>query len=537
MKKVLFIVLIVCQNLWANPFYPYIIKTNEEKSFYKQDPPFKDPLQRNNELNSYELNLEKLDQFLKTEKLNQVEQIYKSFEFNRELNLYLYDFEIGTTWEMLPYPLVKKADLINPESWISHFENSKDDITIFQQLSFNDKINQITKTKAFSNNELKLLKTPATYQKILEKIRNSKDHVLMTTFLFQCDAGSEPLLKLLDQKIKNGLRIFLILDSTFSLADRGCLKKLKKIGVNVALQGSFRKIFHEKMYVFDGEYGIIDGQNIVAAQTLSNGYNNLINDTGVGIKGPIVSQIARRFIYHWESLLKKPLPDDLKKFYDLLINRDEKYTTLPFISEALKKNQGVCRLVTNSSGSIKSILPVYKTYIESSKKYLFFNMIDLRFERNLGNFIGNDFLRFITNKANSNPQMRIDMLTNHWKLPTDISLPDGVAAKPTIFSHLITKPGKLIIDPPHKQITKGKLFLEKKILNNNFHWWASAIYEHSKTIMIDNKITIIGSYNINNTSENQSFEQALVCHDDNLAQQMQKTILVNQLNSIPIFLE
>jgi phosphatidylserine/phosphatidylglycerophosphate/cardiolipin synthase-like enzyme len=526
------------QNLWANPFYPYFINSNDQKTtFYRQNPPFEDPIQRNKDLDNYQLNLEKLDQFLQTEKLNHVESIYKSFNLNKKLNLYMYEFETGTTWDILPYPLVKKVDSIKPENWITHFENKTDELNIFQQTSFNEKINQITESKAFSNNELELLKTPDSYQKILQKIQTAKNHVFMSTFLFQCDAGSEQLLNILEEKIRTGLRFFLILDSTFTLADRKCLKKLKKIGVTLALQGSPNKIFHEKMYVFDGEYGIIDGQNIVAAQTLSNGHNNLINDTGVGIKGPMVGQIAQRFIYHWENLLKKNLPDDLKQFYDNLLIKDDKYSTIPFVTDGLIKKQGVCRLVTNTPGIKNPILLMYKAYIESAKKYLFFNMIDLRFERNFGNLIGKEFLNFVSNKANSTPQMRIDMLTNHWKLPTDIALPKGLAAKPTLFSHVITKPGKLIIDLPYKQITKGKIYLEKLVKHQNFHWWASALYEHSKSIMIDNIITIIGSYNINNASENLSYEQTIVCHDEELAKQMQKSILQNQLNSIPIFLK
>jgi phosphatidylserine/phosphatidylglycerophosphate/cardiolipin synthase-like enzyme len=57
---------------------------------------------------------------------------------------------------------------------------------------------------------------------------------------------------------------------------------------------------------------------------------------------------------------------------------------------------------------------------------------------------------------------------------------------------------------------------------------------HAKTMMIDNIATMIGSYNISGTSEKLSYEQVMVCHDEELAKEMQKSILQDILNSIPI---
>ena len=108
-----------------------------------------------------------------------------------------------------------------------------------------------------------------------------------------------------------GVNVFLILDSTFTMSDRRCVRRLKQMGVILGLAGGLLKFFHEKMYVFDGEYGIIDGQNIVSAQTLSNGHNNLINDMGIGFKGPIVQEVAHRFLDHWVKLMKKKMPQKI----------------------------------------------------------------------------------------------------------------------------------------------------------------------------------------------------------------------------------
>ena len=538
MLRVIFLFLVTVQNLWANPFAPYFdLQEKKIENYYLQTPPFQNPVQQDSHFNSYELNLNKLEKDLSGIKLDGLENIYKSFQYNSTLNLYEYDFAIGTNWENLPYPIIKSIGAQDPKNWIEHFEDKYNASKKLQTIDFIKGMNTVSRSKAYAGNQLELLKSPYSYQKIIEKIQNSKNHAFMSTFLFQCDAGSERLLKTMEKKIQEGLKIYLIIDSTFTLADRSCVKKLRNIGVNLGLQGSLGKVFHEKMYVFDGEYAIVDGHNIVAAQTLSNGSNNLINDTGVGTTGPMVSEIAQRFIYHWQTLLKKPLPESILHFYDELKVTNEKFSQDEYLQDALQKKQGLCRLVTNTPGGNKSILETYKAYVQNAKSYIFFNMIDLRFEKKLGNSVGIDFLRLVTEKANQNPQMRIDMLSNHWKLPTDIALPKGLAAHPTLFSQLITKPGQLILDRPHLQISKGRKFLSEILHEDNFHWWASAIYVHSKTMMIDNIITAIGSYNINPTSENSSYEQTLICHDENLAQQMQKSILHDVLNSIPIFIK
>jgi phosphatidylserine/phosphatidylglycerophosphate/cardiolipin synthase-like enzyme len=289
------------------------------------------------------------------------------------------------------------------------------------------------------------------------------------------------------------------------------------------------------MFVFDGEYAVVDGQNMTGIQTLSNGSNNLINDMGIGIEGPLVQEVAHRFIAHWKKAKRKKLPQRLSDFYAQKKSQAESFKSQEAIKEGINKKTGVCRLVTSDPGFKKrAILPMYFSYVQSAQNYLFFNQIDHRFQDVSGNSVGKSFLKEVIKAANGNKDLRVDMLTNQWKLPTEIKLPEGMGVKPTFFSFMISKPGKLIIEMPHLQIGTARENLLPLIEKNNFHWWASAIYMHAKTMMVDNIATFIGSYNINRGSENFSYEQVVVCHDEKLAQSMQKSIVQDLLNSIPI---
>ena len=528
--------LITGQCLCTNPFDSTLeVDSQNRDQFFKQTPPFTYPFNQDDNLNSYRMNLAKLSKMLGLSKLDELQNVFKQFIYDEKLNLYAYDFSTGTNWDILPHPIIKSLDGQDPKDWSHHFNNQINENEGVHALTFLKEIDMTTGTKSYAGNSLELLKTPKSRLKIMEKLAEAKDHVFMSGFLFQCDAGSKDILTLLEKKIKMGVNVFLILDSTFTMSDRRCVRRLKQMGVILGLAGGLLKFFHEKMYVFDGEYGIIDGQNIVSAQTLSNGHNNLINDMGIGFKGPIVQEVAHRFLDHWVNLMKKKMPKKIIEFYKNKKSDAIEYQGDDSIQRGLQARSGVCRLVVENPGSSKrKILPMYQAYIKEAQNYIFFNMIDLRFEKLGGNSVGIQFLDDIINKSLSNKDLRVDMLTNQWKLPTDIELPRGLAKESNLFSFLITRPGLLFFELPHKQIGKGRNHILPMLDKNNFNWWASAQYNHSKTMMIDNITTMVGSYNINDVSNKRSYEQVLVCNDQQIAEEMQKSILQDLLNSIPI---
>lgn len=71
----------------------------------------------------------------------------------------------------------------------------------------------------------------------------------------------------------------------------------------------------------------------------------------------------------------------------------------------------------------------------------------------------------------------------------------------------------------------------------NFHWWSYSQFMHAKTLMSDNIWTIVGTHNLNMASEKSSYELALACLDTGLAEEMQKSIIEDALNSVPVPLD
>lgn len=530
MKTILLLSFLATTLTWAqSPFERYQkITPTHDGSYYPQRPPFHYPFTVSNKVNILDIDTALFSQDYPSETLNHLEDMYRGFDFLSEYFLYNYPFAVHPHWEFLPYPFLKTVPDMVPGQWISHFDRTPSEHEGVASAQFQRELDELTGTEAYVGNVLTHLKTPESYAEILSRLTLARDHAFIGTYLFQCDQGTEPLIQLIGKKVKEGVRVFIMYDKLGSSAQRGCRSKLEEMGAKVLLRGKLTRIFHEKMYVFDGEYAMVDGQNLIAAGTLSNATNNLFNDVSVGVKGPMATQVGMRFISHWESV-RDDMPEDVKALYEKRASADRAQV---FKGEM---QDGLCRLVTKAPGKHqKQILNLLLHTVRNAKNYLFFNYIDARYKRPHGKQTGEKFMDAVVESANGNPELRIDMLTNGWMIPFEVELPPGVDAPRTFMGRLMLKFIDLALKRPHKTMRVMRENLISQLENNNLHWWAYAQYMHAKTLMADNIWTIIGSYNINGNSENLSYEMVLACHDSKLAEKMQQSIVIDVLNSIPI---
>ncbi len=526
---------------WGNPFSPYIIPKNQTSSlFHYQKRTFDYPFQQSFEVPNGVWDVERWIDEKKENGLNEVEKTYKDIQFDRSTAVYAYPFLTHPEWEILPYPYVSNIQDTLPTQWVKEFKTKTSVNEGVRSFEFHQSLDGLTDSKSYTNNKLKLFKTPQTMEEIYLRISESEKHIFISSFMFQCDQGMEKFLGHLEERIHNGVEVYLIYDQKFSLTNPNCKKRLKEMGVNVALHGakSPLNVFHEKMMVFDGKVAMVLGQNMIASQVLSSGVNNLFNDMAIRSEGPMVEVIASRFLEHWSRILKREMNPDIIKFYSDLKTQNEKYSTAEAIKMALQDGRGLCRLVTKNPGKKnKSISSLYSETVKETKNYLFFNMIDVAFRNPDGSKTNEKFLREVIEKANQLPSLRVDMLTNNWKLPTDVETRDGSGISQNIFSKISVAFGRIVTKRPHKEIPKTQDSIREVLKSQNFHWWSYSQYQHAKTLMSDNIWSLVGSYNINPTSEAQSYEQVMACLDSELAEEFQRSIVTDALNSIPVPLD
>lgn len=523
------LVLAVTSSVWAsNPFTEFQKNSPTKSStYYRQTPPFKYPFPQSEKVKNNDFDFEKFQDLHPQDTLNELSNLYANIPFSSEHSLYRYPFAIHPDWEYLPYPFVKDIPESEPSRWIKEFDReTKDGV---RSLQFQRELDTLTNTTAYSGNELKLLKTPDSYAEILKRLAKAQHHAFISTYLFNCDRGTKNLVELIGKKAAQGVDVYVMYDAFGSKSDPKCGKTLEKLGAKVMLlQAGIGHVFHEKMYVFDAEYAIIDGQNLIAAGTLSNGVNNLFNDVAVGIKGPAASKVGERFIELWESQ-KKTIPQSVKKLY-----HPSKIKAFKLRNSA---PDGTCRVVSKNPGKKQpQIFNLYLHTVKNSKNYLFFNYIDPQYRKPRGNGIGEKFLDTVITTANSN-SMRVDMLTNGWKDPFKYELPKGDTAGKNAITRAFLGLLDFFTKDPHKDMPLLRKNLKDQVYPEDFHLWSYSQYMHGKTLMSDNAWTIIGSYNMNGGSEKQGYEMVIACLDKNLAREFQKSIIVDLLNSIPLPLD
>lgn len=524
---------------WAqNPFADYQKNTPSETSFFfPQTAPFKYPFNVSKDVKNLDLDLDKLVVDYPVDTLDRVEELYEGIPFNDQKSVYAYPFPIHPNWEFLPYPFISFLPRSKPEQWISHFGKAIGRNTGIGTTKFQDELDTLTGTESFTGNDLRVLKTPDSYHMLLARLEAVRSHAFISSFLFHCDKGTEPLLNVIGRKARTGAKIYIIYDALGAKTDPTCARKLEQLGAKVLLfKTRMGTIFHEKMFVFDGSIAMVDGQNLIAASTLSNGKNNLFNDISVEMMGPIVIKIATHFIDLWEEQGEK-LPNDILTYYQRQNEQIRVFSNKAFIHNKLSRNrdQGLCRLVTKKPGRNQNqILNLYLHTARNTNNYLFFNYIDSKYRDPARKDVGEKFLDTVLERVNFRKEIRVDMMTNGWKNPFQVELPEGYAANKNLMATLMLELRGLVTPEPHKDMEKMRSNFLPKVKTDQFHWWSYAQYNHSKTLMADNMWTIIGSYNLNEGSEYSSYELALACLDTDLTLGMQQSIILDAMNSIPV---
>ncbi len=206
---------------------------------------------------------------------------------------------------------------------------------------------------------------PTTFDSFFEAIRNAKDHIHIEFFIFENDYISNKMRELLIQKAKEGVRVRMIYDywGSFRLAiSAKYIKSLKDAGVYVypflplKLRIGRSKINyrnHRKIVVVDGKVGFTGGIN-VADRYYKGNYLGVWRDTVVRIEGSAVHGLQMQFLLDWY-------------FVDQKLITAEKYFPLP-----QKHHQNLIQIVPSGPDTDwEAILQGITSAIMSATQYVY----------------------------------------------------------------------------------------------------------------------------------------------------------------------
>jgi cardiolipin synthase len=161
-----------------------------------------------------------------------------------------------------------------------------------------------------AGNRLKLLTTGvATYEELERQIRAARHTIHITTFILGRDDTGRRIVQLLAERAQAGLKVRLLLDSVGSMfIGRGFIAPLREAGGEVVRfmpvlpftsRGSANLRNHRKIAVFDHTLAIIGGHNLAQEYMGPRPFKQRFADLGALVEGPAATLLNEVFIADW----------------------------------------------------------------------------------------------------------------------------------------------------------------------------------------------------------------------------------------------
>lgn len=331
------------------------------------------------------------------------------------------------------------------------------------------------KIEVYSNGE-------STFNAIFESIQKATDHIHIEFFIFDDDLISNQLREILIKKAKEGVRIRMIYDYWGSLKlSRNYLKSLREAGVYVQPFLPFRwKISrtnrinyrnHRKVVIVDGKIGFTGGLNVADRYVYGNKLGNW-RDTFIKLEGPAVHGLQLLFQTDWYFVDRK------------LFEGNE------YFPEPKRFNQNLIQIVSSGADSDwPTIMQGIASAFMSASKYIY--------------------------------------IQSPYFMPTDeITSCIQIAALSGVDVRLMipTRSDSRFSDAGTSSFL-GKM-LEAGV--RVFRYREGFL--HSKAIVIDDFISIVGSTNMDERSFGQNFEANAFIYDTSTAHQLRKLFLKDAEN-------
>jgi cardiolipin synthase len=176
-----------------------------------------------------------------------------------------------------------------------------------------------------AGNRLTLLTTGvATYEEMERQIRSARHVIHITTFILGHDDTGRRIIALLAERARAGIKVRLLLDSV------GCMfighsftAALREAGGEVVRfmpvlpftsRGSANLRNHRKIAVFDHTTAIIGGHNLAQEYMGPHPYRKRFADVGAVIEGPAATLLNEVFIADWCFASRRP-PEPLRETF------------------------------------------------------------------------------------------------------------------------------------------------------------------------------------------------------------------------------
>jgi len=322
----------------------------------------------------------------------------------------------------------------------------------------------------------------STFDALFDAIQSAKDHIHIQFFIFEDDLISNQLRELLIRKANEGIRVRMIYDywGSFNLSKK-YLKSLEDAGIyfqpflpfrwQISRSNKINYRNHRKLVIVDGKVGFTGGLNVADRYVYGNKLGNW-RDTFVRFEGAAVHGLQLLFMIDWYFV-------------------DRKFVEGPqYFPEPVKFDSNLVQLVSSGPDTDwETIMQGIASAIMSATKYIYIHT---------PYFMPNDVI------ANSMEIASLSGVDVRLMIPlrSDSRLSDA-----STFSYL------------GRALEAGvRVFIYKEG------------FLHSKAIVIDDFISIVGSTNIDERSFDQNFEANAFIYDPVTGEKLKHYFLKDEEN-------
>ncbi|MBC7475169.1 MAG: cardiolipin synthase [Candidatus Sericytochromatia bacterium] len=328
------------------------------------------------------------------------------------------------------------------------------------------------------------------FEALLTSLESAESYIHLEYYIFRNDIIGKQILKILEQKAKNGVEVKFLYDGIGGISlPNHVFKKLKQNGGKVAcffpsfvpylyLRVNYRN--HRKIALIDGREAFVGGFNIGDEYLGRSKVFGFWRDTHIKIKGDGINSLQRQFILDWNFAAKDNISFS-KKYFPI---------------RKLEKNIAMQIVASGPDSTWTSIKDGYFKMITSA-------------------------------------------CTNIY-VQTPYFIPDESIFQALKVAALSGLDVKIIIPnkPDQPFVHWASYSYIGELLNSGVRCYSyKKGFIHSKTIVIDSLISSIGTANVDVRSFNLNFEINAFIYDQNIAKKMEQIFLTDIEDSEEITLE
>jgi phosphatidylserine/phosphatidylglycerophosphate/cardiolipin synthase-like enzyme len=483
-------------------------------------------------------------------------QFYSRQPYDSKRQVYERPYRYLGAWGSLFFPPIKKLKQSLPfyhSGFTSDF-NPKTVTARYFDPEFQKQLDQETQTELTYGNKLRaLFNGSESFPQKLRLTTEAKKLLYVAVMSMVADETGRELVRNMVNAKRAGVDVRLITEGsyTFSISNYsiGVLERegIPVVRVDDKSLSQLNRMFHNKIWIRDGEEAILGGMNVLNYQNKSDGFNFLNRDTDILVQGPAVTSLLQSFINLWKKYDTELRPIALGE-YTLAtrlaservegVRGSENYAR--WLGNPETRMNGICRTaVQGNNAEPQKIVTLLLRYLEAACHSFYVTSPEIEFDLDRKMEYPDMLAELMMNKA-SNPDFYLAYITNGF---------DGALGEKSIFIRRSVQDANLLgesfwedmltplVDEDGRNVNRRVRGIIRPLIQAGVHGFQYFNYIHAKEFYFDRLLVGIGSWNFDGFSANNNHECAIFCLDEKLRLQIERQMVLDMINSVPIIRE